>query len=122
LVAVAVDAKGNTNSSSPVTLTVSNPTATATADTTPPTVAIVNPTNGSKIGNGSVTVKGSASDAGGLSMVKLSIDGTTVASGNSGTISYKWAAGKAAAGSHTITINATDKAGNTSSASIIVTK
>jgi len=92
------------------------------ADTTPPSVAITNPSNGTKVGKGNVTVTASASDAGGLTSVKLSIDGVTVASGNTGTLSYKWNTRNIAVGAHTIAVSAQDNAGNAASKSISVTK
>jgi hypothetical protein len=85
-------------------------------------VAIANPANGTKVGNGNVTVTASAADAGGLSLVKLSIDGVTVASGNAGTLSYKWNTRNVAAGAHTITAWAQDKAGNVASKAVSVSK
>jgi thermitase len=121
LTAAAYDAAGNTASSTPVAVTVAN-SSTKVADTTPPTVAITNPGNGTKVGKGSVTVSASASDAGGLASVKLSIDGVTVASGNTGTLSYKWNTRNVAAGAHTISVSAQDTAGNTAPQSISVTK
>ena len=118
LTAVAVDAAGTNGTSAPVTVNVAN----STASTTPPTVAILSPRNGSKVGGSTATVSGSASDPAGLSMVKLTIDGVTVASGNTATLSYKWNLRKAAAGSHTISIWAQNTAGRTASTSISVTK
>lgn len=118
LTAAAFDAAGNSTTSAPVAVTVSNMTTSTTA----PTVAITSPTNGSKIGNGKVTVSGAASDPAGLSSVKLSIDGVVVASGNTSTLSYNWNAHNVAAGSHSISLWAQDTAGRTSSTAISVTK
>jgi subtilisin family serine protease len=122
LAAVAVDAAGNSGTSSPVTVTVANTGPALVSDTTPPAVAISNPANGTKVGNGQVTVTVTASDAGGLASVKLSIDGVTVASGNAGTLSYKWNTRNVAVGTHTITVWAQDTAGNVASQAVSVTR
>jgi subtilisin family serine protease len=122
LVAVAYDGAGNIGNSAPVTVTVSNGAPPVTADTTPPAVSITNPANGSRIGTKPVTVTASASDSGGLSMVKLLIDGVVVASGNASSLSYKWNTRNSAAGAHTVTVQAQDLAGNQASKSISVTK
>jgi hypothetical protein len=122
LVAVAYDGAGNIGNSAPVTVTVSNGAPPVTADTTPPAVSITNPANGSRIGTKPVTVTASASDSGGLSMVKLLIDGVVVASGNASSLSYKWNTRNSAAGANTVTVQAQDLAGNQASKSISVTK
>ena len=59
---------------------------------------------------------------GGLSLVKLSIDGVAVASGNTGTLSYRWNTRNIAAGTHTITVWAQDTAGKIASKAVSVTK
>ena len=120
LTATAYDAAGNNATSPPVTVMVAN--ATTTADTTPPLVAITSPRNGTKVANGYVMISASALDAGGLASATLSIDGVTVASGNTGKLSYKWNTRNVATGAHTITVWAQDKAGNTASGSVSVNK
>src|SRR5207245_2371466 len=57
LTAVARDAAGNRTTSSPVTVTVSN----TPPDTTPPTVSITSPANGSTV-SGTITATSTASD------------------------------------------------------------
>jgi hypothetical protein len=106
LTATAYDAAGNNATSAPVVVTVANATV---ADTTPPSVAITNPGNGTKVGKTVVTVTASASDAGGLASMTLSIDGVTVASGNTGKLSYVEPR-NLATGTHTIAVWAQDKA------------
>ena len=118
LTAVAVDAAGNSATSSPISVTVSN-TAVSTAL---PTVAIVNPRNGTRLGNGNVTVSANASDPAGVASVKLVIDGVTVATGNVATLSYNWNTRRAASGPHTISASTQDKVGHVASTSISVTK
>ena len=74
-------------------------------------MAITNPANGSLLGSGTMTVTATAFDAGGLASVKLYVDGVTVATGNSGTLSYAWNTTSVAPGRHTIYVSAKDKAG-----------
>src|SRR4029453_8639147 len=57
LTALARDAAGNTNTSTPVSVTVNNP-----ADTTPPTVSITAPVSGATVSGLAVTVSATASD------------------------------------------------------------
>jgi len=125
---VAYDAAGNSGLSAPVGVNVSNATSTTTTtttvsapDTTPPTVAILNPQGGIKI-NGNVDISASASDSGGLDWMQISIDGTVVASGKAESLGYKWAARRERPGAHTVTVTASDKAGNTASTSVVVYK
>jgi len=115
LVAVAYDAAGNTGNSATVAVTVNN-TVVQAADTTPPVVAINAPANGAGV-SGNVTVSVAASDNAGLSGLKLAllINGSQVASGSGGTLTYKWNTTKIAAGSYTLEARATDAKGNQSS-------
>jgi hypothetical protein len=122
LTAVAVDAAGNAGASVPITVTVANAAAAAIADTTPPAVAITSPAAGTRVNKTAVTVAATATDAGGLASVKLSIDGVVVASGNTSPISFRWNTRSVAAGSHTLGIWARDKAGNTATRMIAVTR
>lgn len=119
LVAKAYDAAGNVASSNTVSVNISN-TATSTADSTPPVVAIVNPGNGATV-SGTVGVNVSASDNVALSNVSLYIDGALVASSN-GALSYSWNSRKAKAGSHSIQAVARDMAGNSATKVIQVQK
>jgi thermitase len=128
LVATAYDAAGNTGNSTTVSVNVSNnvvvdPTPSPVVDATPPTVAITNPTGGSKV-SGMVTVNVNASDNGGTSNLRqtLYIDGQSVASSTGGSLSYKWNTRKVGTGSHTIQAVATDAAGNSSNATETVSK
>ncbi|HET7735188.1 MAG TPA: Ig-like domain-containing protein [Nocardioidaceae bacterium] len=108
LTARATDAAGNVNTATrSVTL----------GDASAPTVAITSPSAGSTV-TGTVSVAGSASDDGGLSKVEVSVDGGAW-SAASGTASWTWSWGTAtvANGSHTLTVRATDTAGNASTTS-----
>ncbi len=123
LTAVAYDAAGNVASSTPVSVNVANTTTVQpTVDTTPPTVRITNPVAGSVRGNVSVSVNASDnSGSAGISM-SLYIDGGVVASGSGSSLSYNWNTNKAARGNHTLQAVARDKAGNTSTYSVSVSR
>lgn len=124
LAAKAFDAAGNAATSSAVTVNVSNSTTTTTTlDTTPPTAAISNPTNGSKVGATTVKVTGKASDNAGVSGLQMAlyINGSLVAS-NSGkeTLDYGWNTRRLKSGTYTLTLLAQDAAGNKTTTSISV--
>jgi len=121
LVARAYDATGNSAASSPVSVTVSNAVVTAVVDTTPPTVAISNPADGSKV-SGWVSINVSSADASGIASLSLAIDGAVKFSGNVGSTSYKWNTKSVKSGAHVITAVATDKAGNRAARTINVSK
>jgi hypothetical protein len=123
LVARAYDAVGNSTSSAGVIVTVSNAAATAApvADTTPPTVTISNPPNGSMV-SGFVTINVSSADNVGISSISLSIDGAVKFTGNVSSTNYKWNTKSAKAGGHTISAVAIDRAGNRTTKTIQVTK
>jgi thermitase len=121
LVAAAYDAAGNSATSKAVSVTVSSGAGPSGPDTTPPIVTIKNPSNGNKV-NGMVTISASATDNVAVSSLSLYLDGTMVSTGNSSPVSYKWAAQRAASGTHTITAVATDTSGNQATTTIRVTK
>jgi hypothetical protein len=122
LVAIAYDAAGNVASSSTVQVNVSNAVQAPVADTTPPVVAIANPTSGAVSGNVNVSVN--ASDNSGSAGINMSvyIDGQLKASGAGSSLSFSWNSRKASAGTHTIQAVAKDMAGNTSTTSVQVTR
>ena len=83
------------------------------SDTTLPTASITAPAAGTV--TGTVTVSASGSDNVGVTGMTLAIDGSTVATSTSGSVSYSWnTTGLAAGSSHTITATATDACGNVS--------
>lgn len=85
------------------------------ADNTPPTIAITAPVSGAALAAGSILVSGTASDAGGIALVELTLDGGAYVSATpkaSGDWSSWSRAIAVAAGSHRITARATDRAGN----------
>lgn len=122
LKAVAVDAAGNSATSSSVWVNVSN--AAPTADTTPPSVAFSNPTNGATVGSSTLTVKINATDNAGTAGLSQSlyIAGKLVASTTGGTLSYNWNTRPLKNGNHTLQAVAKDAAGNATSVSISVKK
>ncbi|MDB5906162.1 MAG: peptidase [Massilia sp.] len=117
LVAKAYDAAGNVASS---TLSVSVGNTTPTADVTPPSVSIGNPSNGSTV-SGNVSINVNASDNVALSGVSLYVDGALKATGN-GALSYNWNSRKASDGTHSIQAVARDVAGNSSTQTVQVVK
>jgi hypothetical protein len=122
LVARAHDAAGNVGPSATVSVNVANATA---IDATAPTITALTPADGSTVAAGSVSVSGSASDNAGLPglVLTLSIDGRAVASSTgTGTLKYNWNTRKLKRGSHTLTLQARDAAGNVSIRSATVTR
>jgi hypothetical protein len=118
LSAVARDAAGNTTTSATVTVTVNN----AAPDTTPPTVSITAPANGSTV-SGTVTLSASASDNVGVVGVQFFGDGMSLGAEDT-TAPYSISVDTTASpnGPHTLTAVARDAAGNTTtSAPITVT-
>jgi hypothetical protein len=99
----------------------SQATYVSITDSTPPNVAISSPTNGARIGN-TTTINVAASDNIRVSRIDILIDGAKITSTTSSSLSYKWNSRRVSSGTHTITAVAYDGAGNSSKASISVTK
>jgi subtilisin family serine protease len=119
LVAVAYDAAGNTATSAPVTVTVSNGTTT---DTTPPTVAIASPSGGGATVSGTVTISVNASDNVGVTRVDMRVNGSTIGSTNTSPYQISWNTTTVPNGAVSLTAVAYDAAGNsTVSAPVSVT-
>ena len=113
----AYDAAGNIGKSGLVTVSVNNQVA---LDTVAPTVAIVNPSNGSLVSGAATTIDGSASDNAGVAGIRmdLAINGRLVASSSgTGALKYRWATRKLATGTYTLTLTARDAAGNATTTS-----
>jgi hypothetical protein len=118
LTARARDAAGNTSTSTPVTVTVSNG---APPDTTPPTVAISSPASGTTV-SGTVPVTATASDNVGVTGVEFFVDGAPLGTDSTAPYEVAWNTTAASNGSHTLTAVARDSAGNrTTSAPVTVT-
>jgi thermitase len=121
--AVAYDAANNSRVAAPVSLTVSNLATPPASDTTPPAVVFTSPANGATV-SGYVTVTTSASDASGAAGISqaLYIDGALRARTTGASLNYRWGTQKIARGVHTLKVIAVDKAGNSSTVQIQVTR
>ncbi|WP_164021526.1 PHB depolymerase family esterase [Pyxidicoccus trucidator] len=85
--------------------------AVTPGDTTPPTVNVTAPANGSTV-TGTVTLTASASDAGGVSRVEFLVDGSPVGSDSAAPYEFAWNSASVSNGSHTLGARAYDAAGN----------
>lgn len=96
-------------------------TAAPAIDTTPPTVAVTAPADGSTV-SGSVLVTATASDDTSVVGVQLAVDGTALgAEDTAAPYSVSWSTTTVSDGSHTVSAKARDAAGNTTTASVTVT-
>jgi hypothetical protein len=122
LIALAYDAAGNRGTSTAVAVNVANALPPVAPDTVAPVVTLVNPVAGKVTGNVNVSVN--ASDNSGAAGIKLSlyIDNVLKATGTGSSLSYSWNTRKENTGVHTVTSIARDAAGNTSTASVQVTR
>lgn len=94
----------------------------STADTIAPTVAILSPANGSSVPEASnISISINATDNKGISSVSFSVDGTLQSTVSGNTTNFIWNNTGLASGSHTLVVSAKDAAGNTGSASAVVT-
>ncbi|WP_239014541.1 extracellular catalytic domain type 1 short-chain-length polyhydroxyalkanoate depolymerase [Archangium violaceum] len=121
LVARASDAAGNTATSTTVSVTVTG----GISDTTPPTVAITFPTASATVA-GAIDIAATASDDIGVTKVEFLIDGAAVGQGvpsqQAGPYTYNWNTTAYATGPHTLVARASDAAGNTAlSGAVVVT-
>jgi hypothetical protein len=104
LTAVATAGDGQTTTSAPVTVTVTN-------DAAPPVVTVTSPSDGSTV-SGAVALAATATDDTAVQSVVFKVDGATVGTDTTAPYSATWASGSVANGSHTITAIATDTASN----------
>ncbi|MGE5625135.1 MAG: beta strand repeat-containing protein [Bacillota bacterium] len=112
LTAVVTDAGGNSATSSPVTVTVSN----GSVDTTPPAVTLTTPAAGATV-SGTVTVSANATDNTSVASVQFRLDGADLGAAlTTSPYHVSWDTTTAANGSHTLTAVATDPAGNSATA------
>ncbi len=98
---------------------------TSGSDTTPPTVTISSPRNGSTIRNKDAKVSVSASDTSGISSIVISLDGAIIKTCyDLTTCNATLAASSMSPGSHTLSASAADRTTthNTTSTSISITK
>jgi len=117
LAARAFDDAGNRGDAPPVIVTVDN--APDVFDTTPPTVTVVSPSDGTTV-SGNVTLSARATDNVGVALLTIYVDGQTTCAGNGASVSCDWNTRKLS-GSHTISARAEDDTGNTTTSSISVT-
>jgi hypothetical protein len=97
-------------------------TVPAAGDTTPPSVALTGPADGSTV-SGTVSVTASASDGGGIAGVRFTLDGDDLGSEDTTSpYSVSWDTTGVSDGRHVLRAIARDSAGNTaSSAEVAVT-
>jgi hypothetical protein len=110
----------------PIRTNIPTPTATATSqqilDTTPPTVAITSPLNGSTVRRRStVTITASASDNVGVTRVSYTINGSLLCTTTVSPYVCSWSVPGKPNASYTITAKAYDAAGNTATNTVTVT-
>ena len=119
LTAQARDTAGNVAISTPIRVTVSN--VAPPPDTTPPAVSMTSPVPGSTV-SGVITLSASGSDDVGVAGVQFTLDGVNFgAEDTSAPYAVSWDTTSAANGTHTLTAQARDAAGNSavSSPSIV---
>jgi uncharacterized membrane protein len=117
LTVVATDGVGNVRTS---TITITR----ATADTAPPTLTITSHTNGQTVTTGNITLSGTATDSGtgGSGITGVTVNGTATGATATGNGTANWSrALTLTPGANTITVVATDGAGNNRSVTITVT-
>jgi hypothetical protein len=111
--AKAIDSSANEALSSNVSVTV------VSDDLEPPVVQLTQPTDGATV-SGNVSLAANATDSGsGVSEVRISVDGALRCAG-SPSVQCSWNSRKADQGTHTITVVAVDRAGNSASNSVSV--
>ncbi len=111
LTAIAIDAVGNTATSTPVNVTV--------LDVTPPTVSLTAPASGASV-SGTVNVTASASDNVGVTSVQFQLDGANLgAAVTASPYTFSWNTTTATGGTHTLTAVASDAAGNTTTSTAV---
>jgi chitodextrinase len=89
----------------------SEPVSATSRDTTPPTISITEPQNGSTV-SGTITVSGTASDNVGVTKVNLRIDDTFAQTDDAPPWSFSWDTTAIPDGNHNLTLKAFDAAGN----------
>jgi subtilisin family serine protease len=97
---------------------VAKATQTVVTDTTPPSVAISNPTTGTKV-SGLTTVDVSASDASGIAKVELYVNNSLLATDLVGPYGFSWDTSNLQDGPATLVAKAFDNAGNPASSSSV---
>jgi thermitase len=109
----ATDLRGNVSTAS-ITVNVQN----VIVDTTPPSITISSPTNGSKV-SVNLPVYVNASDNTNVVRVELYADGVLVSASNSAPFTTKWTTKKVATGAHNLQCRAYDGVGNSGISQIV---
>lgn len=97
------------------------PTPPPATDTTPPTLDIIQPAAGTTV-SGKVLIKVQATDNIAVSYVSWYLDGVKKQTDSATPYEFSWDTRKVRAGTHTITVVATDSSNNTISRSVVVSK
>jgi phosphodiesterase/alkaline phosphatase D-like protein len=113
----STDSLNNISTSTDRTFTTATP-----PDTTPPTVLITTPTNGTLLTGTAVVITATSSDAVGVVGVTLKLDGTNLTPEiTTAPYTYTWDSTTALDGSHTLAAVARDAAGNSATSSVSFT-
>jgi len=112
--AIARDLAGNTGTAAPVSVTI----ADEPGDEIGPEITFTSPTSGADV-TGSVTISAYAVDENGVDRISIRAGGKLLCAGATN-VSCGWNTRKIDAGSHTISAEAVDRAGNVSTASVDV--
>ena len=115
LTVTASDAAGNAEAAS-VSVSVNNAVVT---DTQPPIATITSPSNGARMTTKNVQISVSATDNVGVTQMSIYVDNVLQCTDMTAPYTCTWNTRKAASGSHVITANAWDAAGNLGSATPI---
>lgn len=116
LYAVASDAANNSGATTPISVTVAN----SPPDTTPPSVAMGTPASGATV-SGTVSVTATATDNVGVTQVELFVNGVLYGTDTAAPYAFAWNTTPASNGSHTLTLAASDLAGNVSNVTRMAT-
>lgn len=104
------------------TATKAHATYSVMVDTTPPSVAITAPSNGSTVSGSRATISATASDpTSGIARVEFYVDGRLLSTDTSAPYGATWSLRKAGKGTHVLRVRAVDGAGMTADASSSVT-
>ena len=114
LQARAYDAANNVGASASVTVKVQN----VVADTTAPSTKITSPANGVTV-SGNVSISVTSSDNVKVTRTELYIDGKSVVTSTSTSLTFKWNTANVSRGAHSLQSFAYDVAGNKGSSAVV---
>ncbi|MBI4948333.1 S8 family serine peptidase [Candidatus Berkelbacteria bacterium] len=117
--AIAYDSSGNFNIGKSYRVVVKN-SSTSSTDTTPPTISLSSPTNGSTV-SGTLSISVNASDNVGIKEVYTVLDGTNLGTDTSSPYSFSYDTKQKPNGTYSLQATAIDTSGNISSTTISVT-